>query len=205
MGQRADAVAARRLCVGGNARLHDDRVRQVTPAADEILAVAGISGRSLAAGEEVSERVELGPDPDDAAIAAAEDDVLGPVQVRQVVDGVGKAELDVAERAQLARRGTRVANLHDPQLARGRLVDRAERHEVQDLGRDSFERARDAGVGRAVPALVRVEFDPGWPGRRAPELARLLVAQVHVPAGLVDRDGVVAVAADAPVARVAIE
>jgi hypothetical protein len=63
------------------ARLDDDRVGQVAAAADEVLAVAGVAGRGLAAAEEVVERRELGPDPDDAVLAAAEDDVLGPVQV----------------------------------------------------------------------------------------------------------------------------
>ena len=154
VGQRADAVAARRGGVGGRARLDDDRVGEVPPAADEILAVAGVAGRRLAAAEEVRQRLELGPDPDDPVLAAAEDDVLGPVQVGQVVERVGEAELGVAERAQAARGRPGVANLQDPQLARRRLIDRAERHEVQNLRPDPFVGAGDPRVGRAVPALV---------------------------------------------------
>ena len=62
-----------------------------------------------------------------------------------------------------------------------------------------------ARVRRAVPALVRVQLDARRPRRRAPVLARLLVAQVDVAAGLIDRDCVVAIAGHAPVARVAVE
>ena len=123
VGERADAVATRRMGVGWNARLHDDRVGQIPAAADEVLAVAGVAGRGFAAAEEVGQWIELGPDSDHAFFAVAEYDVLGPVQVRHVADCVGQAELNVAERPQVPRRRASVPDRHDPQLAGGRLID----------------------------------------------------------------------------------
>src|SRR5450756_591929 len=79
------------------------------------------------------------------------------------------------------------------------------RQEVENLARDTTVRAGDLRVSGAVPALVRVEVLTNRLPGRAPELAAVLIAQVEVASGLVVGNGVVAIAADAPVARIAVE
>ncbi len=173
--------------------------------ADEDLAVAVEAVRLDARGEEGSSRAKdrLGLDRSVRAVAC--DDVLRPVEVVEVVDGVGEAELDVAEATQVPPPLAAVAYAQDPELAGAVVGLRCRRNEVENLALDAAERARDLRVGGAVPALVGVEVATGRLPGRAPEIARLLIAQVEVAAGLVGGNGVVAVAADAPVARVAVE
>ena len=108
--------------------------------ADEDLAVAVEAVRLDARGEEGSSRAKdrLGLDRSVRAVAC--DDVLRPVEVVEVVDGVGEAELDVAEATQVPPPLAAVAYAQDPELAGAVVGLRCRRNEVENLALDAAER-----------------------------------------------------------------
>ncbi len=172
----ADAVPARRADVRRLAVLDHDRIRQVAIATDERLAIRVESQRIDIGREEAPVRSKHGAGDDHAVLEGAPDDVLRPVEVLLVDDRVGKAELHVAEAAQTAQAVTRVADPQSPELARPARPVPGRGNEVQDLGCDSGAFGGDARVAGAVSALVPLERPLHGLPRRAPVLARVLVA-----------------------------
>jgi hypothetical protein len=122
------------------------------------------------------------------------------LEVGRVVPRIPQAELDGGEERQARRLRSFVVNAGPPDLE-----GLAEWHEIEDLGRDRTRPRRDDRVAEPVPARVVVGVSPDRLPRRAPELARRVVAHVDVTPAGVGRDVVVAVPRQPAQPRVAIE
>ncbi|OQB94589.1 MAG: hypothetical protein BWX86_01435 [Verrucomicrobia bacterium ADurb.Bin122] len=130
-------------------------------------------------------------------------DELRVLEVGQVVGHVPRAgHLAIGEDGELAGLLALVGDLEAP-IFEGL----AERHEVGALGLDRGVARDDGGVGGAVAAGALVlgeRLADGLPGG-GPEIAALLIAQVEVAAGLVERHGVGAQAQEARAERALVE
>jgi len=130
--------------------------------------------------------------------------VLAPVKVVQIARGVFEAQLHVAEDLDHLCALRLVCQPEHPEFRGTRVVRRSRRHEVQHLGQGALPLGPDLGVAGAVSALVAVQRGPHRLPGRAPVLTGVLPAEIDVTAGLVGRQGVVAIAAHPAVARVAV-
>ena len=197
--------ADRRPAAGhGVARLplrHDLRLGEAVPGPQEALAV-GVEAGHLRVhrvdGVVIPALPVLGLVVDRRAVDLDLPDREVPLVVRLVVRGLPQAELDEREELDALRRLRGVLQ-RDPV----HLGGRPEGDEVEDLGPDALPLARDLRVREADAALVGVELALHRSPAGGPEVAA--VVDVEVAAADVGRDVVVAVAGQAPHARVAVE
>ncbi len=200
---RADRLPAVGLRIGRLAALDDDRPVPATVGSEERVALRIEAGQRLRAGEVgevVAPLAVLRLVVNDAILDLDLAYRVVALEVGVVLQSFPKTELDRAEERHLRRRGALVRDAHPPDLE-----VLAERHEVARLGPDPVQPRPDDRIAQAVAAAVVLEIALGRLPARAPEVARVVVSKVDVPAAQVERRVVVAVSGQTPKARVAVE
>ena len=148
-------------------------------------------------------KVDVGAVIDDAAIHSHLDDVLGVLQIDQVVVGTPVSRIfHVGKAAEAARLAARVGQPDAPTLEAS-----AERNKVRGLRLYACILGRDDGVRAPVTAFrfVTIQRLAHRLPRSGPVVAAIVIVQVDIAPRLVQRDGIEPEPREAPLRRRLIE